>query len=383
MQLSTRIKVIAITGLALFAMFFGAGNMIFPLQIGVTSGQHVLPAVLAFIVTGVGVPFLGLFAVSLYEGDYWQFFQRFGKIFAFVVVTFLVLIIGPLFAAPRTEIVTFNTLLPALPGFLKNTYVFDFIYFLLVFVLSCNQSRVVDIIGWILSPVKIIAFTTLVILGVHTAAPLMHIQLNTSQVFNSALVTGYGTMDLLAAFFFGAVAYRNIVSKCQQAGVMSRQSIIKMTLMASIVGAVLISLVYFGLTYAAAYHATDLQNVPTESLIEKVAYLLMGEYGSIFVGICVTFACLATATALVEVATEYFYHTIFRNKLPRLVCMLGMLAVMYLMAILGFSGIMKIAVPVLNVIYPVLIVLCVVNIAFKLMPAKLFFRSNVATSDIA
>lgn len=88
MQASAKLKVIMITGLALFAMFFGAGNMIFPLQLGVDAGQHVLPALLAFIITGVGVPFLGLFAVSLYEGDYWRFFNRFGRVFAFVCVLF-------------------------------------------------------------------------------------------------------------------------------------------------------------------------------------------------------------------------------------------------------------------------------------------------------
>ena len=88
MQASAKIRVIAVTGMALFAMFFGAGNMIFPLQIGCLSGQHVLPSTVAFIITGVGVPFLGLFAVSLYEGDYWKFFQRFGNVFAFVIISF-------------------------------------------------------------------------------------------------------------------------------------------------------------------------------------------------------------------------------------------------------------------------------------------------------
>src|SRR3989338_11559571 len=104
------------TGFALFAMFFGAGNMIFPLQIGVILGQQLTYAVVAFLISGVGVPFLGLFAVSLYEGDYWQFFSRLGKIPAFLIITFLVLILGPLFVVPRTEIVTYHTLQPFLPS---------------------------------------------------------------------------------------------------------------------------------------------------------------------------------------------------------------------------------------------------------------------------
>lgn len=382
MQVAAKIRLVAITGLALFAMFFGAGNMIFPLKLGMEAGQHVLPAGLAFVITGVGVPFLGLFAVSLYEGDYWKFFERFGKVFAFVIITFLILIIGPLFAAPRTEIVTFNTLLPALPSLLQNTYVFDFCYFGLVFLLVCNQSRIVDIMGWFLSPIKILAFTVLIAIGLYTAAPLMHIPETSQHTFTSALTTGYGTMDLLAAFFFCTVAYKNIVNKCHSVGVTSKKAIANMTLLSCIVGAALISVVYIGLTLAAASHAEALQNVPTEALIGKISYIVLGQYGSVFVGICVTFACVATATALVEVTADYFHRTIFKEKLPRLVCVIGTLVVMYLMAILGFDRIMKIAGPILNGLYPMLIFMCVVNIFLKLVPMQFFFRKSEEGSSL-
>lgn len=379
MKIAAQIKLISITGLALFAMFFGAGNMIFPLKLGVNAGQHVLSITLMFILSGVGVPFLGLFAVSLYEGDYWKFFQRFGKVFAFAVITFLILIIGPIFAAPRTEIVTFNTLLPVLPESLKNPYLFNFAYFFTVFLFICNQSRVVDIIGWFLSPIKILAFSTLIVIGIYTAIPTVHIQLDAPQTYASALTMGYNTMDLLAAFFFCTVAYNNIVNKCYKMGVTSKQSIAKMTLLSCIVGAILISFVYFGLTLVAAAHAQELQNIPTEALIGKISYLVLGKYGSIFVGICVTFACLATAVALTEVTTDYFYRTLFNKKVPRLTCVGFILSVMFSMAVLGFDGIMKIAGPILNVLYPVLIVLCIVNIAMKLIPAKLALSPEVSS----
>lgn len=365
MRVSAQIKLVTITGLALFAMFFGAGNIIFPLKLGSTSGQHTLSALAAFIISGVGLPFLGLFAVSLYEGDYWKFFQRFGKVFAFVIVTFLILIIGPIFAAPRTEIVTFSTLLPSLPEFLKNPYIFDFLYFGIVFVFVCNQKHVVDVIGWVLSPIKILAFTTLVIVGIYTTAPAFQVQMTASQVFNNGFTMGYGTMDLLPTFFFCAVVYKNIVNKCQSVGVASRGEIIKITLLSCVVGACLIGAIYAGLVYAALAHAQELQNVPTEALIGKISQIIFGYYGSLFVAVCVTFACLATATALTEVTTEYLHDTLFRKKLPRIACVIISLVTMYLMAILGFDGIMKIAVPILNVLYPLLILLCMVNIIYK------------------
>jgi branched-chain amino acid:cation transporter, LIVCS family len=377
MQISAQIKLIAITGLALFAMFFGAGNIIFPLKLGSVSGQYAGSALAAFAISAVGVPFLGLFAVSLYEGDYWKFFQRFGKVTAVIIVTFLVLIIGPLFAGPRTEIVTYGTVLPILPEFLKNIYTFNFLYFATVFIIICNQSRVIDVIGWILSPVKIIAFSILVVLGLYTMSPAIPVQSTASQTFNTAFVMGYGTMDLLPTFFFCAIAYRNIVNKCQQIGVDSKKAIARITLLSCVVGACLIAAIYAGLVFTAAAHAQDLQNIPTEALIGKISSVVLGQYGSVFVSICVSFACLATAAAVTEVTVEFFHETVFREKLPRTFCVILCLAAMYMMAILGFDGIMKIAVPILNVLYPLLIVMCIINIIFKWMPKKIQAAESV------
>jgi LIVCS family branched-chain amino acid:cation transporter len=377
MQISSSAKITISTGLALFAMFFGAGNIIFPLQLGSSSGQYFYPALIAFIISGVGVPFLGLFAASLYEGNYWKFFQRLGKIPAFIVITFLILIIGPLFAAPRTEVVTYHTLLPVLPHGFSNQYVFDAFYFLLIFALVAKQSRVVDIIGWLLSPVKIVAFSILVLLGIFTASPFMHIHSTSALAFNQAFKTGYGTMDLLGAVFFCSVAYKHIAHKCKIAGITEQKSITKMILVACVIGASLIGLIYTGLFAVAATHAAQLQNIPAEALIGKVAYLVLGPFGVVFVGVCVFFACLATALALAEASADYFYTIVFRNKIPRILCVLMVLGTMYFMAILGFAGIMKIASPILNIVYPVLIALCLINISLKFIPKGFFIRKKI------
>lgn len=383
MKTFSQIKLTMTTGLALFAMFFGAGNMIFPLKLGSLAGQHLLIASIAFIIAGVGVPFLGLFAVLLYEGNYWKFFKRIGKVPAFLVITFLVLIIGPLFAGPRTEVVTYHTLLPALPHFFQNPYLFDFLYCAIIFILALRQSSIVDVVGWFLSPVKIITFSILIVLGIDLTTSVVTTPLDTQQTFSTAINMGYGTMDLLASVFFCTIAYKNIILKCHKANVISQASIIKMTLFSCIIGAVLIGIVYMGLMFVAASHAAALQNTPIESLIEKTSSVVLGQYGSLFVGICVSFACIATATAVTEVATDYFHRTIFREAFSRTYCLVGVLAVSFMMAILGFDGIMKIAGPILNVIYPAIIVLCVVNIALKLRGKKVYPVPMPAQSEVA
>jgi len=367
MQRSTQFKVILTTGLALFAMFFGAGNIIFPLQLGTLTGQHILSGLLGFILSGVGVPFLGLFAVAMYEGDYWRFFDRYGRVTAFIIATFLILIIGPLFATPRTEIVTYSTLYPALPQLFKNPYVFDLAYFGIVFLLVYKPSRVVEVIGLVLSPVKITAFVILIIVGLYTTLPHSTQPWTAAHTFNTAFTMGYNTMDLLGTFFVGRIAYQYIVFKANQTTTtLSPEYIVKMTLYACLIGAALISLVYIGLIFTAAAHAQALQNTPTEALIRKISDIVLGQYGSLFVGICVSFACLATAAALTAVTAEYFYTIITRELVSRFYCLLIVLVIMYMMAILGFEKIMGIAIPILKVLYPVLIVMCVINIAAKL-----------------
>lgn len=370
MRKSSQIKIAISTGLALFAMFFGAGNMIFPLQLGVLAGQHVVLAIFAFVITGVGFPFLGLFAVSLYEGDYWKFFKPLGPVFSFLIIAFLILIIGLMVGTPRTELITYHTVINDLPPFLQNQFLFNFIYFAIVYLLVFRQSHVVDIIGWFLSPIKIIIFTILILVSLHFALPYLPNVQSTPQVFKSGMVMGYGTMDLLAAIFFCTVAYRNIINKCSHYNVTTPRAITRITLYSCCLGAVLIAIIYAGLIAAAAAHAQALEGVATEALIGKIAFVVLGKYGSLFVDLCVTFACLATATALTEVTVNFLYQTIFRRKLHRQFCLLFALLVMYGFAILGFNKIMGIAVPILSVLYPALILFCVFTIARKAKQKK-------------
>ncbi len=365
MRLSKTNQIVLTTGLALFAMFFGAGNMVFPLAIGADAGQHLLAAWLAFLLAGVGIPFLGLFAISLYDGDYWDFFGILGKYLSFAVVTFIIFIIGPLFAAPRTEDITFSTLQPFLPTALTNPF-FSIFYFVVIFFLSYKHQHVINIIGRVISPLKLTAFIILIAASLMTMNVLLPTPKSLSYVVSNSLSTGYGTMDLLGAFFYCAVAYKSIVHKCAEIGITDRRVITITILKACVIGAILIGLIYTGFMFSAAMHARDLQNTPTPAMIVEISHVVLGKYGAFFVCICVTLACIATATALAVVSARFFFQTLFRHAIPRVICLILVLMFMYTMSILGFDFIMKVATPILNVLYPCLIVLCVVNIYRKL-----------------
>ena len=368
LRLRQRLSLIFITGFALFAMFFGAGNIVFPIMLGVSAGQNINVSLAAFLLSGVAVPFFGLYVMSLYRGDYQDFFAKLGKWPAIILITFILMVIGPLFAGPRTEVITYHTLLPYLPGaLLQNKYFFDLFYYTLVFFLVCRGGKVVDYIGRFISPIKLVSFLTLIVIGL----TLMHHTTRSVQTSwhsaKYALSIGYSTMDLMGAFFYCNVAYLSILHKCKQQ-VKNPEAVSKSLIKWScLVGAACFAIIYIGLMVIAHLHAGQLQHVPPARLIQALSHLILGEYGSIFVCICVFLACLATASALLEVSTYFFCVTIFKNKVPRLLCMSILLATMYAMSLIGFSGILKIALPILNYVYPILIVVCVINFFEKVV----------------
>lgn len=360
----TQRKVVIATGFALFAMFFGAGNIIFPLYMGANAGQHILVNVLGFLIAGVGVPILGLLATSMFQGDYWAFFGRLGKIPAFLIITFLIISIGPLGAMPRAETLVFNTILPYLPSLLQSNTIFSLFFCALVFALAYKETKVVHILGFVLSPIKIVAFATLISIGIFGHEPMLMNTLTTAEALKNSLIQGYSTMDLLATFFFCAVAFKSIEQMKDQLEV-ANPNLTKMIIQASLLGATLIGTVYLGFMLVAYNYKVSLQGVPVQEMVVAIAPLVLGRLGGLFVCITVSFACLATALALTEVCSNYLYKIVFRTKMPKRVCLLMVTLITYLMSNLGFQGIMAYLVPILAVLYPALITLSIMNILYK------------------
>jgi LIVCS family branched-chain amino acid:cation transporter len=367
-------KVIITTGLALFAMFFGAGNVLYPLHLGANAGQHIMATMWGFLLLGVGVPFLGLLATSLFNGSYHDFFGRLGKYPAFLLITFLIILIGPLVAIPRTEATTFHTILPFLPEAWQNntsfSFLFSLIYCGIVFFLAYKETKVVSILGLILSPIKIISFSCLVIIGLIYMEPPLVNQLTELQAFKNGMSHGYNTMDLLGAFFFCSVAFKAIQLETKEKGSAELDQSNKrhstlLTLKACILGAAITAAVYIGFMFVAYGHASALQGLREEQMISAVSHAVLGKFGGLFVCIAVSFACIATALALTTVSSDYLYREVFKHSISKHWCLGIVVAMTMLMSNIGFQGIMKFSLPILNVVYPTLIVLCVMNILYK------------------
>lgn len=368
-------KIIIYTGLALFAMFFGAANIVFPLYIGANCGDNIVASLLGFLLAGVGVPFLGLIAVSLYQGDYFAFFARLGKIPAWIIIALLMIVLGPLGAMPRTETTTFNTLLPFLPEFLKNNAVFSLLYFGLVTLLAYREAKIVKILGLFLSPIKIISFSFLVIIGLMFTDNTPLSSMTSLNAFQQAVSLGYNTMDLLAGILFCTTAFRSIQLATREDASLNPG---RLTLKACALGAIIISIVYTGFMLVAYKHAGDLQSLGAEQTISAISFSVLGKFGGLFVCILVSFACIATTLALGQACNQCLYHDILKGAVPKQVCFGLIIFTTYLISNLGFQGILEITSPIVNIIYPALIVHCLFSILYlwkgiKIVKTPVFF----------
>lgn len=364
-------KITIRAGLALFAMFFGASNLIFPLYIGANSGQHIFWNILGFLIGGVGIPLIGSIAAGMFNGDYWAFFNRIGKVPAFLLILLLMLIIGPLGAMPRIETLVFNTLKPYMPGFFAHNASFSLFFCGLVFILAYKENKIVDILGVILSPIKIITVLILIAVGIfHWEPEVINTSITAIDALKNASIQGYCTMDLLATFFFCAIAFQYIDQYRNQLKMTDSTATILM-IKSSLLAGFIISVVYIGFMLLTYNHAQSLQNIPVEHMVKAVSSLLLGKFGGLFVCVIVSFACLATVLALTEVCSEYLHHIIFAGRISRTICLSIVIILTYIISNVGFQAIMMYTTPILEVIYPAIITISVMNILYKYTGIKM------------
>jgi len=363
METSSRTNTIA-TGLAMFSMFFGAGNVVFPLALGQYSQDKNFYAIMGLLITGVGVPFIGLMAMTLFDGNYKHFFDRIGKVPGFLVALFIMALIGPLGATPRCVTLSYSTVKPYMPG--MTLPVFSAITCVIIYLLTFRRKNMLDILGYVLTPILLGSLAIIIVKGVLTANSLAPSENSGMYMFAYGLEKGYLTMDLLGAFFFSS-----IVILCLKRGIHPSQQndykkLISMTLAASCIGASLLAIVYLGFSYVAAYNSEALATYPQSEMIYALALSVLGPHLSIFANLAVALACLTTAIALSSVFAEFIHEDLTFKKVGYKTSLALSLLLTFFVSTLDFSGIIAFLVPILYVCYPALIVLSVLNILHKL-----------------
>lgn len=352
------------TGFAIFAMFFGAGNVVYPLTLGQYAKDSSWIGVLGFLLTDVGVLILGLISMGLFGGNYRQFFGRIGKVPGAWMAAFIMILIGPLGAMPRTIALAYSTTHLFLPSL--SLPIFSALSCVLLYVLTYRKSSIVDIIGKILTPILLLSLFIIIVKGIWLG-PELGMQTDSSwTVFFRGLSEGYQTMDLLGAFFFSSVIIASLKEAAAEEGVTNQKGLIRLTVKSSAIGGVLLALVYIGFTYVGAFWSDALAQTRQDYYLGSLAILLLGNYGGIVACIAVAFACLTTAMALAAVSSEFLHHSVFKNRISYAYSLVITLVINYFVSTLEFTGIMEFLAPILEVCYPALILLSLLNISYKL-----------------
>ena len=374
-----RVKDVFVVGFALFAMFFGAGNLIFPPYLGVVSGSKWGIAFLGFLFADAGLSLLVIISLTKFNGEMDALFNRVGKGFAAVMGSVIVICIGPLIAVPRTAATTYEVgILPTIgPGF--NRIIFSIIFFAIVLALTIKPSKVVDIVGQFLTPVLLISLAILIIKG--AVSPLGQMSdkvLIEGGLFSRGIKEGYQTLDSLGAFVFASIIIASLVDK----GYKEEKIKIKATIMAGVVAAVGMLLVYGGLAYLGATVSSNYgADIDSTALLVAITYRLMGNTGKILLAIMIALACLTTAIGVTS-SCGLFFSRLSKNKFSYKKVVLTVCILSAIVSNFGVTQILSFALPILLVVYPGALTLVVLGLFNEKIKDDIVFRIAAATSLI-
>ena len=340
-------------GFAMFSMFFGSGNLVFPLNIGFGTLDHFSFAAIGLLITGTLVPFLGLLTMIFMDGNANRFFAKLGKIPGFLLPLFMLAILGPFGVCARCILVSYGSLELVFPSL--SFSVFSISFALVSALLTLNRKRIVRILARYLTPFLLLGIIMILMVGIFYAPHPGPSLVTTRGAFHIGLHQGYQTMDLLAAFFFSItiVEYlRAHMGKGAPVGEVAREAI-----KASGVGITLLALVYLGFVSLGAAYADVLQGVSPESMLIHIAQNTLGNIALPVVALTITTACLTTLIALAGLFADFCHKEMLREKIPRSVCVIITYALCSLVSFLGFEHLARLMGTLLEVIYPALIFL--------------------------
>ena len=378
-------------GSMLFGLFFGAGNLIFPVHMGQEAGSAILTANLGFLVTGIGLPFLGVIAIGISKSEgVFDLAKRVSKRYAIIFTILLFLVIGPFFALPRLATTSFEIGLapfidPAIhPAFLA---LFSVLFFLTTWFFSRKPSKILDYVGKFLNPLFLVLLGILLLLGfLHPLGNIsdMAVQPNyQSNTFITGFTQGYNTLDALAALAFGIV----IVTTIRNMGVTEPSEIAKDTIKSGFISILLMGIIY---TLLSLLGAMSLGEFPLSEnggiALAQIAKYYLGTFGSILLAVIVIVACLKTGIGLITACAETFVKLFPSRSYGFYVAVASISPCVF--ANIGLTKIIQFSTPVLMFIYPLamtLILLVLLGPLFKHRPhvykMTTYFTLIASTAD--
>ncbi|SFQ56966.1 branched-chain amino acid:cation transporter, LIVCS family [Psychrobacillus psychrotolerans] len=347
-----------VIGVMLFALFFGAGNLIFPASLGQNAGTQVWIAITGFLLTGIGLPFLGTLAMGFSGSKNLQeLSSRVHPVFAVIFTSLLYLTIGPFFALPRTGAVSFE--IGILPFMSQDNaqiglLIFTILFFGLTLLLSLNPTKIVDNVGKYLSPGIIIGlFFLLIFVIIKPMGSFEAPQGNyVSNAFMTGFTEGYNTMDALASLVFGII----VIQAIRSMGVTSTKGILVATAKSGGIAILFLGLIYAGIAYLGATSVNEYGLFANGGpVLSAASEHYFGSFGAILLSVIIFLACLTTSIGLTTACGEYFHTLMPKISYKAFVIFFSIFTC--IIANFGLSNIITYSIPVLMLLYPLAIVL--------------------------
>ena len=347
----------------LFGLFFGAGNLIFPVHMGQMAGSQLVPATLGFLITGVGLPLLSVAALGISKSEgLFDLSRKVSRPYAYFFTCLLYLTIGPFFAIPRCATTAFTVgIEQAVPQAAEQLrlwlLVFSAVFFAAALLFSLFPGKILTWVGKILNPFFLLFLGTLIIVAlVKPSAAISAVAPEgayASQALSTGFLEGYNTMDVLAGLAFGII----VVQVIRELGVDEPGAVARNTAKAGIFSCLFMGLIYVAVTAMSAKSRGVLPAAENGGVaLAQISQTFLGRIGLLILAVTVTLACLKTAVGLITSCSETFTGLFPKGPAYRVWAVIFTL-VSLIFANFGLSAIIDYAVPVLMFLYPLAIVL--------------------------
>jgi LIVCS family branched-chain amino acid:cation transporter len=366
-------KQIFITGFALFSLFFGAGNLILPPFLGFKAGDAWFMVTLGFVITAVIIPILGILAHARLQGTMYDFAKKVSPLFS-LIYCLIIYVISITLPAPRTASVTHEMAIA--PFFESSPLLTSGVYFSLVFVFAMNRTKILDVLGKFLTPIIIMILLAIIGIAIFNSP-----EVSNTTLFNAPLVDGilegYQTFDAIGAIVVGAVLVISL-NYDHSLSFDDKKNRIKKS---GFVAGIGLFFIYAGLILIGSlYNSTFNEKATRAEVLIGLSSKTLGDLGTTFLSVLIALACFTTAVGIITGTADYF-KGLFKNSqssytLTALIsCVLGVIVGSY-----NVGFIIDIALPVLMFIYPITIILILLNVLPEKFATHLVFRTVVSTT---
>ena len=374
-------KDLLVTSFALFSLFFGAGNLLLPPLLGYNAGDNWFWVTLGFIITAVAIPIIGIYAHAKLQGTLFDFGKKVSPVFSFIYCV-LIYIIAVAIPSPRTAAATHEIAIH--PNFGTSPLLTSSIYFVLVLLFALNRSKILNIIGKYLTPFIVIMLLLVIGIGLFSTQMIT----NTSQFETpivSGILEGYQTFDAIGAVVVGAVIIISINIKIKASFEEKKELIKKSGLIAGLG----LFIIYAGLIAVGAFYGSEIDvnsalssDMQRANLLSSISTKALGTFGNTVLSILIALACFTTAVGIVAGTADYFKGLINNSQTVYIVTAIIACVFGVVVGQLDFNSIIVIALPVLLFIYPITIVLILLNAIPNRFASKAIFRLVVLVTFI-